>query len=144
MPAQQPWEPRALSLAQALWDFGGPLRAGRSLLRGTPDGDTPVAVWNFMSKPILECMTLCLQEHNCEDLVECLPHNVIFRIGLGVLQPQRIDDVWDSESTIVWLVHRACTEGVTNCLASLRTIVSSHPGWILLIKCACNIGRSIG
>ena len=51
-----------------------------------------------MFQPILECMTLCLQEHNLEDLVECLPRYVMFRIGLGMLQPRRINDVWDSES----------------------------------------------
>ena len=43
-------------------------------------------------------MTLCLQAHNRDDLVECLPRYVMFRIGLGMLQPRRIDDVWDSES----------------------------------------------
>ena len=95
---KQPWLPRALSLEEALCDFGQPLRVGKSLLRGTPDGDTLVAVWNFMFQPILACMTLCLQAHNREDLVECLLHYVMFRIVLGMLQPRRIDDVWDSES----------------------------------------------
>ena len=51
-----------------------------------------------MFKPVLECMTFGLQEHNREDLVECLPCYVMFRIGLGMLQPRRIDDVWESES----------------------------------------------
>ena len=37
---------------------------GRSLLEGTEDGKTPVAVWNFMFRPILEAMTLCLEEAN--------------------------------------------------------------------------------
>ena len=95
---EQPWLQRALSPAEALRDFGQPLNVGKSLFRGTPDGATPVAVWNFMFQPILRCMTLCLQAHNREDLVECLPRYVMFCIGLGMLQPQRIDDVWDSES----------------------------------------------
>ena len=47
---------------EARWDFGDELRKGRSLLEGTKDGKTPVAVWNFMFQPILEAMTLCLEE----------------------------------------------------------------------------------
>ena len=82
---EQPWLQRAPSPEEALCDFGQPLRVGKSLVRGTLDADTPVAVWNFTFKPILECMTLCLQEHNREDLVECLPRHVMFRIGLGML-----------------------------------------------------------
>ena len=49
----QPWLQRALSPEEALRDFGQPLRAGKSLLRGTPDGVTPMAVWNFFFQPIL-------------------------------------------------------------------------------------------
>ena len=64
MPAAQPWEPRPLAPLEARWDFGDELRKGRSLLEGTEDGRTPVAVWNFMFKPILEAMTLCLEEAN--------------------------------------------------------------------------------
>ena len=98
MPAAQPWEPRPLAPLEARWDFGDELRKGRSLLEGTEDGRSPVAVWNFMFKPILEAMTLCLEEANRVDLVDLLPRYVLFRIGLGMLQPRRIDDVWDKES----------------------------------------------
>ena len=51
-----------------------------------------------MFQPILEAMTLCLEEANRADLVDLLPRYVLFRIGLGMLQPRRIDDVWDKES----------------------------------------------
>ena len=74
----------------------GQLRPPRSL--GALDVATRVVVWNFILQPILECMTLCLQAHNHKDLVESLPRYVMFVIGLGMLQPRRIDDVWDSES----------------------------------------------
>ena len=50
-----------------------------------------------MFQPILEAMTLCL-EANRVDLVDLLPCYVPFQIGLGMLQPRRIDDVWDKES----------------------------------------------
>ena len=98
MLAAQPWEPRPLAPLEARWDFGDELRKGRSLLEGTEDGRTPVAVWNFMFQPILEAMTLRLEEANRVDLVDLLPGHVLFRIGLGMLQPRRIDDVWDKES----------------------------------------------
>ena len=98
MPAATPWEPRPLAPLEAQWDFGDELRKGRSLLEGTEDGKTPVAVWNFMFRPILEAMTLCLEEANRIDLVDLLPRYVLFRVGLGMLQPRRIDDVWDKES----------------------------------------------
>ena len=98
MPAATPWEPRPLAPLEARWDFGDELRKGRSLLEGTEDGKTPVAVWNFMFQPILEAMTLCLEEANRVDLVDLLPRYVLFRVGLGMLQPRRIDDVWDKES----------------------------------------------
>ena len=98
MPAATPWEPRPLAPLEAKWDFGDELRKGRSLLEGTEDGKTPVAVWNFMFRPILEAMTLCLEEANWLDLVDLLPRYVLFRVGLGMLQPRRIDDVWDKES----------------------------------------------
>ena len=48
-----------------------------------------------MFRPILEAMTLCLEEANRVDLVDFLPRYVLFRVGLGMLQPRRIDDVWD-------------------------------------------------
>ena len=89
MPAAPPWNQEPL---EARWDFGDELRKGRSLLEGTEDGRTPVAVWNS-----LEAMTLCLEEANRVDLVDLLPRYVLFRIGLGMLQPRRIDDVWDKE-----------------------------------------------
>ena len=98
MPAAPPWEPRPLAPLEARWDFGDELRKGRSLLEGTEDGRTPVAVLNFMFQPILEAMTLCLEEANWVDLVDLLPRYMLFRIGLGMLQPPRIDDVWDKES----------------------------------------------
>ena len=98
MPAATPWEPRPLAPLEAQWDFGDELRKGRSLLEGTEDGKTPVAVWNFMFRPILEAMTLCLEEANRIDLVDLLPRYVLFRVGLGMLQPRRIDAVWDKES----------------------------------------------
>ena len=50
-----------------------------------------------MFKPIWEAMTLCLEEADPTDLVDLLPRYVLFRIGLGTLQPRRIDDVWDKE-----------------------------------------------
>ena len=98
MPAATPWEPRPLAPLEAQWDFGDELRKGRSLLEGTEDDKTPVAVWNFTFRPILEAMTLCLEEANRIDLVDLLPRYVLFRVGLGMLQPRRIDDVWDKES----------------------------------------------
>ena len=67
-------------------------------MRGTPGVNNPVAVWTFMFQPILVCMTPCVQEHNRDNLVELLPRFIMFRMGLGMLQPQRIDDVWDKES----------------------------------------------
>ena len=96
---------RALSPAQALWDSGEPLHEVRSLLTGTPDGDTPMAVCNFMFK----CMLLCLQEHDREDLVELVPPYVLFRISLGMLQPWRIE----REST---LAGRACLANFSHAL----------------------------
>ena len=51
-----------------------------------------------MFQPILEAMTLCLEEANPVDLVDLLPQYVLFRVGMGMLQPRRIDDVWDKES----------------------------------------------
>ena len=51
-----------------------------------------------MFRPMLEAMTLCLQEANRVDLVDVPPRYVLFRIGLGMLQPCRIDDVWDKQS----------------------------------------------
>ena len=76
MPAATPWEPRPLAPLEAQWDFGDELRKGRSLLEGTwtEDGKTPVAVWNFMFRPILEAMTLCLEEANRIEIVPwCSP-----------------------------------------------------------------------
>ena len=98
MPAAPPWEPRPLAPLEARWDFADELRKGRSLLEGTEDGKTPVAVWNFMFQPILEAMTLCLEEANRVDLVDLLPRYVLFRVGWDMLQPRRIDDAWDKES----------------------------------------------
>ena len=98
MPAAPPWEPRPLAPLEARWDFGDELRKGRSLLEGIEDGTTPVAVWNFMFQPILEAMTLCLEEANRVDLVDLLPRYVLFRVGLGMLELRRIDDVWDKQS----------------------------------------------
>ena len=88
MPAATPWDPRPLAPLEARWDFGEELRKGCSLLEGTEDGKTPVAVLNVMFRPILEAMTLCLEEANRVDLVDLLPRYVLFRVGLGMLQPR--------------------------------------------------------
>ena len=51
-----------------------------------------------MFRPILEAMTLCVQEAKRVELMDLLPRYVVFRIALGMLQPHRIDDVWDKDS----------------------------------------------
>ena len=56
-----------------------------------------MAAWNVIFKPILGCMTVCLQEHNRQDLAECLPRYMMFRIRWGMLQPPERDDVSDCE-----------------------------------------------
>ena len=55
-----------------------------------------MATWNFIFKQILECMTLCLQDHDLADLVELLPHYSLFLLTLGLRQRRRVDDVWDA------------------------------------------------
>ena len=85
MGAAQQWEPRRLAPLEAQRDFGDELRKGRSLLEGTVDGRTPVAVSNFMFQPILQAMTLCLEEANWVDLMDLLNRYVLFRMGLGMM-----------------------------------------------------------
>ena len=95
---QSDWEPRPLDPDEALYDFTKGVARGTSLLEGTCAADTPVTVYEYMMRPIMECMDICLRAKGHADLVPLLPRYILFRLGLGMLQPRRIDDLWDRDS----------------------------------------------
>ena len=95
---QSDWEPRPLDPDEALYDFTKGVARGTSLLEGTCAVDTPVTVYEYMMRPIMECMDICLRAKGHADLVPLLPRYILFRLGLGMLQPRRIDDLWDRDS----------------------------------------------
>ena len=83
---------------EALYDFTKGVARGTSLLEGTCAADTPVTVYEYMMRSIMECMDICLRAKGHADLVPLLPRYILFRLGLGMLQPRRIDDLWDRDS----------------------------------------------
>ena len=58
---QSDWEPRPLDPDEALYDFTKGVARGTSLLEGTCAADTPVTVYEYMMRPIMECMDICLR-----------------------------------------------------------------------------------
>ena len=94
---QSDWEPRPLDPNEALYDFAQGVAPGTSLLEGTRATDTPVTVYEYMMRPIMECKDICLRAKGHVDLVPLLPRYILFRLRLGMLQP-RIDDLWDRDS----------------------------------------------
>ena len=43
-------------------------------------------------------MDICLYAKGHADLVPLLPAYILFRLGLGMIQPHRIDDLWERDS----------------------------------------------
>ena len=81
-----------------MFTFTTNLPHGRTLLAGIPSGDSPLAVLDYMLAPIMKGMEICLTSRGRQDLIPELPRYVAFRMGLGMVQPRRVDDVWDKES----------------------------------------------
>ena len=95
---QSDWQPRPLDPNEALYDFTQSVARGTSLLEGTRAADTPVTVYEYMMRPIMACRDICLRAKGHAHLVPLLPRYILFRLGLGMLQPRRIDDLWDRDS----------------------------------------------
>ena len=94
---QSDWEPRPLDPDEASYDSTQGVARGTSVLEGTPAADTPVKVYEYMMPPIMECMDICLRAQGHADLVPLLPRYILFRLGLGMVQPRHIDDLWDRD-----------------------------------------------
>ena len=73
--------------------------------------------------------------------MECLPWYVMFRIGLGMLETRRIDDVWDSESMHTMHTWRKFSRaaGPFMCCSGWRILMRMHS-----LNCACCIGKADG
>ena len=92
------WEGRPFRHDKALYDFTHGVGQGVSLLQGTSAADTPVTVSEHMMRPIMECMDICLRAKRHADLVPLLSAYILFRLGLGMIQRCRIDDLRDRDS----------------------------------------------
>ena len=53
-------------------------------------------VINFMFQPITDSMETMLDRNGRADLKALVPQYIWFRIGLGVVRPLRVDDIWNS------------------------------------------------
>ena len=53
-----------------------------------------------MLAPIMKGMEIFLTSHGRQDLIPELPRYVAFRMGFGMVQPCRVDDLWDKESIV--------------------------------------------
>ena len=78
---QSDWEPRPLDPDEALYDFTKGVARGTSLLEGTCAADTPVMVYQYMLRPIMECMDICLC--TCGSLVAKWKCEVGAHLGLS-------------------------------------------------------------
>ena len=70
-------------------------RQGYSLLEGAK---RPVQVWEYMPDPILHLMERKLVKNGKGHLTGYLPNYVSFRMALGMVNPLRIDDIWDPDA----------------------------------------------
>ena len=95
---QTDWEGRPFRLDEALYDFTHGVGQGVSLLQGTSTAHTPVTVCEYIMRPIMECMDICLRAKGHADLVSILLAYILFRLGLGMIPPRSIDILWDRDS----------------------------------------------
>ena len=65
---------------------------GYSLLE---EAKIPMQVWEYMLDPILYAMARKLVKNGKRHLTGYLPNNVSFRMAIGMVNPLRIDDIWD-------------------------------------------------
>ena len=66
-----------------------------SLLEGAK---SPVQVWEYMLDPILHLMERKLVKNGKRHWTGYLPNYVSFRMALGMVNPLRIDDIWDPDA----------------------------------------------
>ena len=64
----------------------------------TLQGYTVMEVVNYMLDPILRGMDQALQLNGRVELRPLIPKYLFFRLGLGMLRPHRVDDIWDKTS----------------------------------------------
>ena len=100
---------------------------GYSLLEGAK---SPRQVWEYMLDPILHLMERKLVKNGKRHLTGYLPNYVSFRMALGMVNPLRIDDIWDPDALAYnpqlsklisrkkfWEVHRYARPNVAKLLA---------------------------
>ena len=70
-------------------------RQGYSLLEGAK---SPVQVWECMLDPILHLMERKLVKNGKGHLTRYFPNYVLFRMALRIVNPLRIDNIWDPDA----------------------------------------------